>query len=472
MYTGTRPGVAPAIRAVKGWRDAGSFLPGVLPPELGASSARARTDSPCRESSVPHTTHTTPEKSAEFPVVHEQLIVQAIPRVVGCLPPVEGVYWAPFSPQVHQEQLSASEMTVDIAGNPCCASTGDRWDAAGAVGGRSKAAEVRSLTALGGSSCPRSAVAPWLDNTAAKFLLQQTLKKKKEEERRSGGRERRRRRRGRRRRRRRRRTRSSRRGTRGGRSNLADMKAMEERRYKASSSSKRKRKKRRKRRTLRTSSLPGRARRRQRQWFACSAGFTGYDAPCVMFSSGVARPKMLHIMAGMVQKGQLQRYGKAGIAGDSVPRAVFPSLSSGPRCLASWPVWSRWPFSACARLGLLVSDDVPRAVLLLVVSGPRCPSSWLAWTTGQCGGSQVQFLDKVFYMPVGVLCVVSWSRQCSILFGGSAVAVHHGRRPLPYDAQWQFPMVQSSADHRDSPVRIWWSMSLFAGPQVQSWIDG
>ena len=47
-----------------------------------------------------------------------------------------------------------------------------------------------------------------------------------------------------------------------------------------------------------------------------------------------------------------------------------------------------------------VSDDVPRAVLLLVVSGPRCPSSWLAWTTGQCGGSQVQFLDKVFYMPV------------------------------------------------------------------------
>ena len=35
-----------------GWRrgggDAGSLLPGVLPPELGASHARARTDSPCR----------------------------------------------------------------------------------------------------------------------------------------------------------------------------------------------------------------------------------------------------------------------------------------------------------------------------------------------------------------------------------------------------------------------------------------
>ena len=32
----------------------------------------------------------------------------------------------------------------------------------------------------------------------------------------------------------------------------------------------------------------------------------------------------------------------------------------------------------------------------------------------------------IFYMPIVVLRVVSWSRQCSI--GGSAVAVHHGRR--------------------------------------------
>ena len=42
------------------------------------------------------------------------------------------------------------------------------------------------------------------------------------------------------------------------------------------------------------------------------------------------------------------------------------------------------------------------------------------------GVLQVQFLDKVFFMPVVVLRVVYWSRQCSI--GGSAVAVHHGRR--------------------------------------------
>ena len=36
------------------------------------------------------------------------------------------------------------------------------------------------------------------------------------------------------------------------------------------------------------------------------------------------------------------------------------------------------------------------------------PVIMAAWTTGQCGGSQVQFLDKVFYMPVGVLRVASY----------------------------------------------------------------
>ena len=47
----------------------------------------------------------------------------------------------------------------------------------------------------------------------------------------------------------------------------------------------------------------------------------------------------------------------------------------------------------------------PRAVFPSLSSGPRCPSSWPAWT-------QVQFLDKVFYMPVVVLRVVPRSRQC------------------------------------------------------------
>ena len=90
-------------------------------------------------------------------------------------------------------------------------------------------------------------------------------------------------------------------------------------------------------------------------------------------------------------------------------------------------VW-RWHVQCC-----------PRAVFPSLSSGPRCPSSWPAWTTAQFGGSQVQFLDKVFYMPVVVLRVVPRSRQCSTLFGGSAVTVHHGhlipvvaQRPSPW----------------------------------------
>ena len=52
----------------------------------------------------------------------------------------------------------------------------------------------------------------------------------------------------------------------------------------------------------RTSCLPGSARHRQRQWSARNAGFTGYDAPRVMFPFGVVRfLMMLRIVAGMDQ---------------------------------------------------------------------------------------------------------------------------------------------------------------------------
>ena len=53
-------------------------------------------------------------------------------------------------------------------------------------------------------------------------------------------------------------------------------------------------------------------------------------------------------------------------------------------------------------------DVVPRTVLLLV---SQAPDARHHGRLGQCGGSQVQFLDKVFSMPVVVLRV-SWSRQC------------------------------------------------------------
>ena len=119
-----------------------------------------------------------------------------------------------------------------------------------------------------------------VDNTAAKFLLQQALKLKKEEEEEE----------------KREKARKEKEAQEKADLELAkrdpwyaqhlfDMKVLEEyaRRNKASSSSKRKRKKRRKRRTPRTSSLPGRARRRQRQ---CHVPLRPVvDVPVVRFSS-------------------------------------------------------------------------------------------------------------------------------------------------------------------------------------------
>ena len=46
VYTGTPPGVPPPSGRGRGGGDAGSLLPGVLPPELAASHARAWTDTP------------------------------------------------------------------------------------------------------------------------------------------------------------------------------------------------------------------------------------------------------------------------------------------------------------------------------------------------------------------------------------------------------------------------------------------
>ena len=68
------------------------------------------------------------------------------------------------------------------------------------------------------------------------------------------------------------------------------------------------------------------------------------------------------------------------------------------------------------------------ALYSFVVLRPKMPVFMASMDHRTVGGSQVQFFDKVFYMPVVVLRVVLRSRQCSLLFGVSAVAVHHGRR--------------------------------------------
>ena len=66
----------------------------------------------------------------------------------------------------------------------------------------------------------------------------------------------------------------------------------------------------------------------------CLAGLAGYDAPHVMFPSGVDRPRMLCILAGVDQKDSCSGMYKAGIAGDSAPRAVFlPIVKPKMRCI-------------------------------------------------------------------------------------------------------------------------------------------
>ena len=64
------------------------------------------------------------------------------------------------------------------------------------------------------------------------------------------------------------------------------------------------------------------------------------------------------IMAGIFQKDSCCGMYEAGCAGCAAPRAVLSSSLAGPRCSASWPVWSRWTVMrlavACTRLVLLV----------------------------------------------------------------------------------------------------------------------
>ena len=157
---------------------------------------------------------------------------------------------------------------------------------------------------------------------------------------------------------------------------------------------KRKRKKRRKRRTPRTSSLPSRARRRQRQWSACYAGFTGHDTPRVLFPSVDARPKMLCIMAGMHQEDSY-----AVLAGDDAPRAV-PSRFH--RC-SSWTIY--WPVVGNDRFsgpGAVLGQVLTCPLLCLTGEvGPDstkkpwncrcCSSSTVADVAASCSDKLLQF---------------------------------------------------------------------------------
>ena len=73
----------------------------------------------------------------------------------------------------------------------------------------------------------------------------------------------------------------------------------------------------------------------------CFAGLAGYDAPRVMFPSGVAKPRMLCIMAVMDQKYSAFVVNRGsgmclvGFLGVPAPRAVFFPPVVRPRCSAS-----------------------------------------------------------------------------------------------------------------------------------------
>ena len=297
-----------------------------------------------------------PENLVEIPVIPEQVIVQAISRVAHSLPPDEEFPQPVYSP-VHQEQFPAGETTENFVKIPVVQEQVFVQDIPEVVVPLPPAQEFsapvyghvhqvfagmrpeRLVDARGPQRCVRTvpsvtSLPPLPDlcrgdvhnATLVKFLLRQTLlqrnkeeeerKKEEEEEEKEQFLE------------------QSMQELRllsktPGRSLQQTNRMMELLKLRdaaSSSTSKRKRKKRKKRRLPRSPRplLLGRTRRRQRQWSAWNAGFTGYDAPRVM------SPMMLRILVGMDQKDRCSGIYMAGIACGNAPCAVFSSLVRRP----------------------------------------------------------------------------------------------------------------------------------------------
>ena len=398
------------------------------------------------------------ENIVDFPVVHEQVIAQDIPEVDDSLP-LDDEFTGPVYDQVHQELVASSEMAENFAEIPVVHEQVIVQDIPEVVVPLPPAQEFsapvyghvhqvfagmrpeRLVDARRPQRCgrtPPSVGAPVLavqslrgfdgvDNTAAKFLLRRTLNKKKEEEDKK--------------------VKEALAAWTARRKAVTDeMHALldisspltpAQRRREVwlirdlgvidaamppSLPKRRKRKKKRKKKTPKTSS--SRAIRAQNSGH-CS---TSSSSCCVSFP--VFRPEMLGIMAGMVQVAFFRH----------VQGLVCWYLTMSLALCSSW---------------LSQAQDARHHGWHGPQDSYRC-SSWTRLSTcplcAMCG------------VMVQTVQYTVWRFRCCSSSRSST---------LPFDAQWQFPMVQISADHRDSPVRIWWSMSLFAGfPQVQSWIDG
>ena len=255
---------------------------------------------------------------------------------------------------------------------------------------------------------------------------------------------------------------------------------LEQRLDSGGASSKRKRKRRRKRRTPRTSSLPCRSRRRQRQWSACYAGFTGYVTPRVLFSSVDAMPKMLCIMAGMHQEDSY-----AVFAGYDAPRAV-PSRFH--RC-SSWTIY--WPVVCNDRFsgpGAVLGQVLTCPLLCMTGEvGPDstkktwncrcCSSSKVADVAASCSDSSCSsraensryaqcklctFRGDPSGAALGQGCRARCVQRQALVFqtvqktcrGPSGAAHHHGHPHPRRGAEFDPHGSDCSADHRDSTVAV------------------
>ena len=122
------------------------------------------------------------------------------------------------------------------------------------------------------------------------------------------------------------------------------------------------------------------------------AGFLVLTLPTLCFPSSVGTLELPGIMVGLDQdasflraRRRLRQLHMLGWFGWLLLALCSLLLSTGPRCSASWPVWTRrkvlryFPAAACARLVLLVILHLALYSLLLS-SGPRCSASWLVRT--------------------------------------------------------------------------------------------
>ena len=221
---------------------------------------------------------------------------------------------------------------------------------------------------------------------------------------------------------------------------LADKKAKVERSgipSSASSSSKRKRKKRSKRK------LP-------QVLFWCADTTLWARVPlslfffwCAVFLSVDDRPKMLDIMAGTEQKNSyVLLMCKVGFPGDSAPHTVFPSLSSGSRCSASWPVWTR-------RTRMQLVGFSPRPL----VSGSHLFAVLLGSTLDTCHVSLQRLLWEIAEnVPFSAQCLV---RQW--LWEMTSLSVSYSAQCLV--RQWLWEMTS-------------WKWSYSAQCSVRHWIHG